>query len=218
MKISEVIARRTEVKMGGKPPEDRPRKPVAPRALKVIRTRETPNPNALQFVLNTQVLEKGKRSYASKEECKEDGMATAVFDFEAVQNVYIMENFVTVTKGDRFGWNPLKKQVWDKIDELVKVYPSDEVDLGPQIDVTNFLALPQEKKLQAIEMILNRSIRSQLAQDGGGVDLMGLDDNEVKIHYQGACGSCPTSTTGTLQHIEKLIKQQLDRSLVVKSV
>ena len=90
--------------------------------------------------------------------------------------------------------------------------------MGPQIDVTNFLALPQDKKLQAIEMILNRSIRSQLAQDGGGVDLMGLDDNEVKIHYQGACGSCPTSTTGTLQHIEKLIKQQLDRSLVVKSV
>ena len=72
MKISEVIARQTEVAMGGKAPEDRPRKPVAPRALKVIRTRETPNPNALQFVLNTQVLEKGKRSYASKEECKEE--------------------------------------------------------------------------------------------------------------------------------------------------
>lgn len=218
MKISELIAQRAEIKMGGKPPEDRPRKPVAQRALKVIRTRETPNPNALQFVLNTQVLEKGKRSYASKEECKEDVMATAVFGFEAIQNVYIMDNFVTVTKGDRFGWNPLKKQVWDKIDELVKVYPSDEADVGPQIDVTNFLALPQDEKLQAIEMILNRSIRSQLAQDGGGVDLMGLDDNEVKIHYQGACGSCPTSTTGTLQAIEKLIKQQLDRSLVVKSV
>ena len=218
MKISEVIARQDEVKMGGKAPEDRPRKPVAQRALKVIRTRETPNPNALQFVLNTQVLEKGKRSYSSSEECKDDVMATALFRFEAVQNVYIMENFVTVTKGDRFGWNPLKKQVWDRIDDLVKVYPNDEMDLGPQIDVTNFLALPQEKKLQAIEMILNRSIRSQLAQDGGGVDLMGLDDNQVKIHYQGACGSCPTSTTGTLQHIEKLIKQQLDKSLVVKSV
>ncbi len=58
MKISEVIARKSEVAMGGKAPEDRPRKPVAQRALKVIRTRETPNPNALQFVLNTQVLEK----------------------------------------------------------------------------------------------------------------------------------------------------------------
>ena len=218
MKISEVIAQQAEVKMGGKAPEDRPRKPVAQRALKVIRTRETPNPNALQFVLNTQVLEKGKRSYSSKEECKEDAMATALFGYEAVQTVYIMENFVTVTKGDRFGWNPLKKQVWDKIDELVKVYPNDETGLGPQVDVTNFLALAQDQKLQAIEMILNRSIRSQLAQDGGGVDLMGLDDNEVKIHYQGACGSCPTSTTGTLQHIEKLIKQQLDKSLVVKSV
>ena len=50
------------------------------------------------------------------------------------------------------------------------------------------------------------------------MNLKGLEGNEAQIHYQGACGDCPTSLTGTLQHIERLIKQQLDGDLTVKSV
>ncbi len=217
MKISEVLAKQTEKKMGGKAPEDRPIKPVDNKTIKVIRTRETPNPNALQFVLNTQILEKGKRSYSSANEAKGDSLADALFDMDGVKNVYIMQNFVTVTKEERQGWNPLKNKIWKTIDENVSIYKSDDEE-SIQIDVSDFHGLPHDKKLQAIEMILNRSIRFQLAQDGGGVDLMGLEGNEVQIHYQGACGDCPSSTTGTLQHIEKLIKQQLDSDLTVKSV
>ncbi len=217
MKISEVLAKQTEKKMGGKAPEDRPLKPVDNKTIKVIRTRETPNPNALQFVLNTQILEKGKRSYSSTDEAKGDDLANALFEMDGVKNVYIMQNFVTVTKEERQGWNPLKNKIWKTIDENVSIYKSDNEE-SIQIDVSDFHGLPHDKKLQAIEMILNRSIRFQLAQDGGGVDLMGLEGNEVQIHYQGACGDCPSSTTGTLQHIEKLIKQQLDSDLTVKSV
>ncbi|MCF8720077.1 NifU family protein [Nitrospina gracilis] len=218
MKLSEVIARQTEKKTGGQVPGDRPRTPVNNRALKVIRTRETPNPNALQFVLNAQILETGNKSYSSPEDCGDDKLGQALFKNSAVKNVYIMKNFVTVTKQDTAGWNPLKTQVWNTIDELVEVYPSEEAGKTEHVDVSDFHGLPYEKKLEAIEMVLNRSIRSQLAQDGGGVDLQGLEGNEVLIHYQGACENCPSSMTGTLQHIEKLIKQQLHRELVVKSV
>ena len=108
--------------------------------------------------------------------------------------------------------------IWDTIDEKVHVYPSDEAVEKIDIDVSDFHALPHEKKLEAIEMVLDRSIRFQLSQDGGGVDIKGLEGNEVQIHYQGACGDCPSSLTGTLQHIDKLIKQQLDSDLTVKSV
>jgi len=218
MKISEVIARQSEKKTGGQTLGDRPRTPVDNRALKVIRTRETPNPNALQFVLNAQILERGNRSYSSPDECGDDKLARTLFENDAVKNVYIMKNFVTVTKQDTAGWNPLKNQVWNIIDELVSIYPSDEAEKSAHVDVTDFKNLPHEKKLEAIEMVLNRSIRGQLAQDGGGVDLQGLEGKEVLIHYQGACENCPSSMTGTLQHIEKLVKQQLDRELVVKSV
>ena len=97
------------------------------------------------------------------------------------------------------------------------MYPSEGQETI-DIDVSDYHALPHDKKLEAIEMVLDRSIRFQLSQDGGGVDLQGLEGNEVQIHYQGACGDCPSSKTGTLQHIERLIKQQLDGDLTVKSV
>ena len=218
MKISEVLARQTEQKNAGKPPEDRPRKPVDKKVLKVIRTRETPNPKALQFVLNAEILENGYRSFTDKEGAAGDAMAMALLNYDEITSVYIMKNFVTVTMGNEANWHHLKTPVWDIIDGKVHVYPSDTVVEKIDIDVSDFHALPQDKKLAAVEMVLDRSIRFQLSQDGGGVDLKGLEGNEVQIHYQGACGDCPTSLTGTLQHIERLIKQQLDGDLTVKSV
>ena len=218
MKISEILARQAEQKNAGKPPEDRPRKPVDKKTLKVIRTRETPNPKALQFVLNTQILENGYRSFTSKADSAGDALATALLDHNEIASVYIMKNFVTVTMGNEADWHHLKTPVWDTIDGKVHVYPSESAEKKINIDVSDFHALPQDKKLAAIEMVLDRSIRFQLSQDGGGVDLKGLEGNEVQIHYQGACGDCPSSLTGTLQHIERLIKQQLDGDLTVKSV
>lgn len=217
MKISEVLARQAEQKHAGKPLEDRPRKPVDRKALKVIRTRETPNPRALQFVVNAEILEHGYRSFTSKEDSAGDAMATALMDFKEIKTVYVMKNFVTVTMEGLSDWNHLKTPVWSIIDEKVHVYPSEGQE-KIDIDVSDFHGLPQDKKLEAVEMVLDRSIRFQLSQDGGGVDLKGLQGNEVQIHYQGACGNCPSSETGTLQHIERLIKQQLDSDLTVKSV
>jgi NFU1 iron-sulfur cluster scaffold homolog, mitochondrial len=218
VKISEILARQAEQKHAGKPLEDRPRKPVDNKTLKVIRTRETPNPKALQFVLNTEILENGYRSFTSPEDSVGDAMATALLDHKEIKNVYVMKNFVTVTMGSEADWHHLKTPVWNLIDEKVHVYPSETKEKKIDIDVSDFNALPHEKKLAAIEMVLDRSIRFQLSQDGGGVDLKGLEGNEVQIHYQGACGDCPSSLTGTLQHIDRLIKQQLDGDLTVKSV
>jgi NFU1 iron-sulfur cluster scaffold homolog, mitochondrial len=218
VKISEILARQAEQKHAGKPLEDRPRKPVDNKTLKVIRTRETPNPKALQFVLNTEILENGYRSFTSPEDSVGDAMATALLDHKEINNVYVMKNFVTVTMGSEADWHHLKTPVWNLIDEKVHVYPSESTEKKIDIDVSDFHALPHEKKLAAIEMVLDRSIRFQLSQDGGGVDLKGLEGNEVQIHYQGACGDCPSSLTGTLQHIDRLIKQQLDGDLTVKSV
>ena len=221
MKISEVLAlREKKAREGHAPPASASDRtgPAGKKPIRVIRTRETPNPNARQFVLNTQVLSYGKRSYASAGEAAEDAMAQAVFALGGVTNIYIMNNFVTITKAEDRSWNPLEQQAWKAIDQHISIYTPEDRQQLSEIDVTRFMSLPHEKKLQAIEMVLNRSIRSSLAQDGGGVELKGIEGNEVSILYQGACGNCPSSTTGTLQHIERLIKQQLHPDLVVKPV
>ena len=128
-----------------------------------------------------------------------------------------MDNFVTVTKEDNISWSPLKDQVWKTIDSNVTLYKS-KAATKIDVDVEKFLTLPDREKMDAVEMVLNRSIRKNLAQDGGGVEVKGIEGNVVKILYQGACGSCPTSSTGTLQYIQTQIRQQLHKDLEVISV
>ena len=220
MNISEVLAIKAKLdeKTAAKPKPKAKAKPNLKKALKVVRTRETPNPNALQFVVNAVILDHGNASFAGKEEAKDDKMATALFEKPGVINVYVMENFITVTKDDKTSWVPLKDRVWKTIDETVMVYQSEEKIQLSAVDVVNFAKLDNEKKLEGIEMVLNRSIRANLAKDGGGVELKGIKGNEVSIHYQGACGSCPTSTSGTLKYIQGQLREQLHPELSVKSV
>tara|TARA_B100000029_G_scaffold29488_1_gene28372 strand:- start:118 stop:780 length:663 start_codon:yes stop_codon:yes gene_type:complete len=220
VKISEVLAIQAKLneKTAAKPKPKAKARPNLKKALKVVRTRETPNPNALQFVINAVILDHGNVSFASKVEAKEDKMAAALFEKPGVINVYVMENFVTVTKDDKTSWVPLKDRVWKTIDDTVVVYQSEEKIKLSAVDVVNFSKLDNEKKLQGIEMVLNRSIRTNLAKDGGGVELKGIEGNEVSIHYQGACGSCPTSTSGTLKYIQGQLREQLHPELTVKSV
>ena len=220
MKISEVLA--IQEKMKGKAgPAKKPKPKALPstkKALKVVRTKETPNPNALQFVINAVLLDNGNISFASKKEAENDKMATALFERSGVMSVFVMDNFVTVTKDEETSWVPLKDRVWKTIEDTVSLYQAEEKVQLSEVDVINFAELSNDKKLQGIEMVLNRSIRTNLAQDGGGVELKGIEGNEVSIHYQGACGSCPTSTSGTLQYIQTQIRQQLHPKLTVKSV
>jgi NFU1 iron-sulfur cluster scaffold homolog, mitochondrial len=220
VKISEVLAIQEKLKEKSAPvKKSKPKaKPNSKKALKVVRTKETPNPNALQFVINAVLLDNGNISFASKKEAEGDKMATALFERPGVLSVFVMDNFVTVTKDDKTSWVPLKDRIWKTIEETVILYQAEGKVQLSEVDVINFIKLNDEKKLQGIEMVLNRSIRTNLAQDGGGVELKGIDGNEVQIHYQGACGSCPTSTSGTLQYIQTQLRQQLHPELTVKSV
>ena len=220
MKISEVLAIQAKVneKTVAKSKPKPKAKPNLKKALKVVRTRETPNPNALQFVINAVILDNGNISFANKEEAKDDKMAAALFEKPGIINVYVMENFITVTKDDKTSWIPLKDRVWKSIDDTATVYQSEKKVQLSGVDVVNFAKLDNEKKLQGIEMVLDRSIRTNLAKDGGGVELKGIEGNEVSIHYQGACGSCPTSTSGTLKYIQGQLREQLHPELTVKPV
>jgi Fe-S cluster biogenesis protein NfuA len=55
--------------------------------------------------------------------------------------------------------------------------------------------------------VLDEQVRPYLQGDGGDLYVMGLEGNKLKVHYQGACGSCPSSISGTLTGIENLVKQ-----------
>ena len=62
---------------------------------------------------------------------------------------------------------------------------------------------------------MDERIRPFLASDGGWLEVEGLADNTLTIRYEGACGSCPSSLTGTLMAIENMIKEEIDPEITV---
>lgn len=77
---------------------------------------------------------------------------------------------------------------------------------------------PEEReKLMAISELLDERVRPFLQGDGGDLFIVGLEGNQLHVHYQGACGSCPSSLSGTLAGIESLV-HQIDPDLEVVPV
>src|ERR671939_531985 len=69
-----------------------------------------------------------------------------------------------------------------------------------------------------INEMLDERIRPYVASDGGWLEVLSLDEHTLTIHYQGACGSCPSSLSGTLMAIENMIRQEIDPDIEVVAV
>jgi len=71
---------------------------------------------------------------------------------------------------------------------------------------------------EKVEAVLNK-IRPQLQADGGGVDLVDIEeDGVVKVKLTGACGGCPMSQMTLKMGIEKVLKQEIPEVERVESV
>ena len=71
------------------------------------------------------------------------------------------------------------------------------------------------EKYEAVEALFDRSVRPVLMTDGGNIEVDLVKGNEVIVSYQGACGSCPSSSGATLDGIERLLRHYIDKDIVV---
>ncbi|HEX7957717.1 MAG TPA: NifU family protein, partial [Pyrinomonadaceae bacterium] len=78
--------------------------------------------------------------------------------------------------------------------------------------------MSDDPRLARINEILDEKVRPYLASDGGWLEIVSLKEKTLTIHYQGACGSCPSSLSGTLMGIEGLIRQEIDPDIEVVAV
>jgi NifU-like protein len=65
------------------------------------------------------------------------------------------------------------------------------------------------EKVRRIELVLDQQVRPALASDGGGLDLVDLQGDELIVQYHGACGSCSSSIGGTLTFIQDSLNNHL---------
>ena len=72
-----------------------------------------------------------------------------------------------------------------------------------------------DELLKKINKVLEDTIVPALAGDGGGLEVLGLDNYVLTIHYQGACGGCPSAVSGTMMAVQNLLQKMVDPRIQV---
>lgn len=177
----------------------------------LIRIQPTPNPNAWKFILNKPVLTEGKATYADKDEAKPNFLASALFEVEGVRQVHFFQNVITITNNFDADVDTLQREICSVIQTRMPMHNPNQT----KVDEAKKARENLPPDVQRIEEILDKTVRPGLQGDGGDIAVIRYEDKKVYIHYEGACGSCPSSTSGTLMAIEGILKDEFDPEIEV---
>ena len=181
-----------------------------------IETEGTPNPATLKFLPGRYVIGAGTADFASAASAERSPLAMALFDLPGVARVFLGGDFIAVTKSEASSWPTLKPQVLAAImDHFVAgraIIEGDEDALAEDV-------APEDEEIVAqIKELLDTRVRPAVAGDGGDIVFRGYRDGIVRLHMQGACSGCPSSTA-TLKHgIENMLRHYVPEVVAVEQV
>ncbi|OQD43772.1 NifU family protein [Croceivirga radicis] len=175
----------------------------------------TPNPAVMKFVMN-KVIVPTIFEFKNIDEAKGSELASQLFHFPFVKEVFIDQNYVSITKYDVAEWN----EVTMEIREFIRAYFADGKDavsdeaLSKTKAANKVQAKPevqQDETSQAIISILEEYVKPAVASDGGNIMFESYDSETKKVNVilQGACSGCPSSTFTLKNGIETMLKNML---------
>ena len=167
-----------------------------------------PNPNSLKFVANIMLVNEGiVKDYPDIKSVKDSPLAKKLFDFEYVKRVFIMSNFITITKKENFSWEEVKLDLRDfikkYIEEKNEIISISKNESRKKSDTDTDTDTIDEK----IKNILEEYIKPAVEQDGGAIDFESFENGKVIVSLKGACSGCPSSTLTLKSGIENLLKR-----------
>lgn len=176
----------------------------------------TPNPSALKFVVS-RMLTKTAIEFKNIDQTEASPLAKELFKFPYVKEIFIDENYISVTKYEIISWDEITLELRSFIkqyienggtvlDETVlvtaKKTEANKEQEFDKLDVTS----------QQIINILEEYVKPAVAADGGNIAFESFDEETkiVKVILQGACSGCPSSTFTLKSGIENMLKSMLN--------
>jgi Fe-S cluster biogenesis protein NfuA len=181
----------------------------------------TPNPSALKFVVS-KMLTRSAVEFKNIDQTASAPLAKELFKFPFVKEIFIDENYISVTKYDINNW--------DEITLELRSFIKQFIENGGTVLEENFVqeTLVEETKKteefdnldstsQKIINILEEYVKPAVAADGGNIAFESFDEENkvVKVILQGACSGCPSSTFTLKSGIEGLLKSMLNDDTIV---
>lgn len=185
----------------------------------------TPNPATLKFVVS-RMLTKSGVEFKNIDETKASPLAKELFSFPYVKEVFIDENYISVTKYEVNDWN----QITLELRSFIKLFIENGGTVLDESLIENTEKLEKQKisnfdnldtTSQQIINILEEYVKPAVAADGGNILFDSYDEKEkrVKVVLQGACNGCPSSTFTLKSGIENMLKDMLkDENIKVEAI
>lgn len=185
----------------------------------------TPNPSSLKFVVSRMLTSK-TAEFKNIDQTAASPLARELFKFPFVKEVFIDQNYVSVTKYESYSWDEITLETRSFIREylqnggtavdesLLETQPAQQKQ-----QIANFDSL--DTTSQQIINILEEYVKPAVAADGGNILFDSYDENEkrVKVVLQGACNGCPSSTFTLKSGIENMLKDMLkDEKITVEAL
>jgi Fe-S cluster biogenesis protein NfuA len=176
-----------------------------------IYAESTPNPSVMKFVANKKLVSESVE-FKNIDEAKHSPFAQKLFHFAYVKDVFMNENYVSITKFDIKSWDEVMMEIREFIrafiekgNTIIEHYPSKNTN-------KKFTSPRNNNPLEdQIISILDEYIKPAVASDGGNIQFDSYDPTKksVQVILQGACSGCPSSTLTLKNGIENMLKEMM---------
>ena len=185
----------------------------------------TPNPAVLKFVAN-KALTKTLVECKNIDDTFASPLAKELFKFPFVKEVFIDENYISISKFEIAQWDEITLEIRTFIKEFLEngnlavdeslivkteIHQKQQEEYFDKLDVTS----------QQIINILEEYVKPAVQGDGGNImfDSFNADEKRVKVILQGACSGCPSSTFTLKNGIENMLRDMLnDNEIKVEAI
>jgi len=170
----------------------------------------TPNPSVLKFVANKKLVDTDFE-FKNIEEAQNSPLAIELYNFPFVKEIFISENYVSITKFDIVEWSDITVEIRSFIKQFIAdgktiaVQTEKETTQQTSPNITGDL----DDISKQIISILDEYIKPAVAADGGNILFQSYEEDTqiVNVILQGACSGCPSSTITLKNGIENMLKE-----------
>ena len=180
--------------------------------LYTIYAESTPNPTTMKFVANKKLVKQSIEA-KSPQEAKKINIAQKLFMFPFVENVFLSNNFISITKNRSVEWEDIAMQLREFILDFINNNKIEVLDHSKE----NSINLSKPKKItqsnkeiySQIISLIDNYIKPAVESDGGAIEFHSFENGTVTVILKGSCSGCPSSQATLKNGVEQLLKDKI---------
>lgn len=164
-----------------------------------VHVAETPNPESRKFMVSRPLILDGSATFRRPSDEQAPVLVNYLLEIEAVQSLFIIQNFCTVTRASGASWPDLETEVGRRL-QAYFAHGGAPI-AAPQRDDQQL----DEVERKIVE-VLEDVVRPAVQRDGGDIRFAGYSDGTVQLYMLGSCVGCPSSLATLKMGVEQLLK------------